>query len=168
MTDSLVISLTVLSALGSGVVAGIFFAFSTFVMSALGRISSEQGISAMQSINVAVLNPAFFSVFFGTALTCFVLAIAAFYRWEDTAMLFVLGGSALYLVLTIGVTIVANVPLNDALAAVKPASAEGHALWTRYLTEWTAWNHVRTAAAIVAMALFIAAIYLQARGDGAP
>jgi len=62
----LLFALTLLGALGAGLVAGIFFAFSAFVMTALGRLPAPKGIAAMQSINVAVLNPAFFSVFFGT------------------------------------------------------------------------------------------------------
>ena len=54
------------AAIGCGLVAGIFFAFSSFVMPALGRIAPEQGINAMQSINVAVLNVGFLSLFVGT------------------------------------------------------------------------------------------------------
>jgi uncharacterized membrane protein len=44
--------------------------------------------------------------------------------------------------------------LNDALAGVKPESAEGARLWATYLTRWTAWNHVRALAALAAAALF--------------
>jgi len=62
--ERLMFALTFLSALGAGLVAGIFFAFSAFIMSALGRLSPAGGISAMQSINVVVLNPLFFAVFF--------------------------------------------------------------------------------------------------------
>jgi uncharacterized membrane protein len=82
MTRPIIVALTVLSALGSGVVAGIWFTFSTFVMMALGRLVPSQGISAMQSINVAVLNPWFFSAFFGTAVACIVLAIFTLFNWS--------------------------------------------------------------------------------------
>ena len=68
--------LTLAAALGAGLVAGIFFAFSAFIMAALKRLPPEGGISAMQSINVAVLNPVFFLVFFGTAVAALILAIA--------------------------------------------------------------------------------------------
>ena len=70
-------ALTFLSALGASLVAGIFFAFSAFIMSALGCLSPAGGISAMQSINVVVLTPLFFAVFFGTAAASLALAIAA-------------------------------------------------------------------------------------------
>ncbi len=55
-------------------------------------------------------------------------------------------------------TIVFNVPLNDALATIKPDSTDGANLWARYLTNWTAWNHVRTAAALAAAAFLTIAL----------
>jgi uncharacterized membrane protein len=150
--------LTFLAALGAGLTAGLLFAFSAFVMDALARLPPEQGIAAMKSINVAVLNPLFFTVFFGTAVLCVVLAVAAFFRWGEADAIYLVAGSLLYLVGTIGVTIALNVPLNDALAAVAPNSAEGAGLWMRYIVNWTAWNHVRTVAALTALASFIIAL----------
>lgn len=150
--------LTFLAALGAGLVAGIFFAFSAFIMTALGRIPAERGISAMQSINVVVLNPMFFLVFFGTAALALVLAIAALVVWPESGARYLFAGSLLYLLGTIFVTIAFNVPLNNELAAVKPASAEGTGVWTRYLSAWTAWNHLRTAASLAAAAAFILAL----------
>ena len=56
------------------------------------------------------------------------------------------------------VTMVRNVPLNHALAAVDPASAHGARIWVRYVTKWTAWNSVRTVAALAAAALLMMAL----------
>src|SRR6476620_3456710 len=70
--------LTFIAALGSGLVPGIFFAFSNFVMKALARLPPAQGIAAMQSMNVIVLN----RWFFGTAACCLALAITTFVRWQ--------------------------------------------------------------------------------------
>ena len=156
--ESLLFALTFLSVLGAGLVAGIFFAFSAFIMSALGRLPPAGGISAMQSINVVVLNPLFFAVFFGTAAASLALAIAALIGWFNASATYLLAGSLLYLVGTILVTIVFNVPLNNRLASVTPGSSEGAAVWTRYLSAWTAWNHVRTAASLAAAASFIMAL----------
>jgi uncharacterized membrane protein len=50
-----------------------------------------------------------------------------------------------------------NVPLNDLLADVEPASAEGVRVWQNYVARWTVWNHVRTVASLAAMASFILA-----------
>jgi uncharacterized membrane protein len=86
--------LTFIAALGSGLVAGIFFAFSNFVMKALARVPPAQGVAAMQSINVVVLNKWFFAVFFGTAVCCLALAIASFVRWQRPGAGYLLAGSS--------------------------------------------------------------------------
>lgn len=156
--DGLLFTLTLLAALGSGLIAGVFFAFSTFVMSALARLPAPQGIAAMQSINVVVLNPWFLGLFFGTAAACIVLVILSFLDWSEPGAIYALAGSLLYLAGSILVTMRANVPLNQALAAAKPEGAEGAALWTRYVSRWTAWNHVRTAGSLAAAAAFILAL----------
>jgi len=145
-------ALKLFSALGCGLIAGVFFAFSTFVMSALARLQPSQGIAAMQSINITVINPWFMAAFLGTAAACIFLAISSLLKWHQPGAAYLLLGSLLYLVGTVGVTIVFNVPLNDALATVKPGSPDGVNLWASYLANWTVWNHVRTAAALAAAA----------------
>ena len=156
--DELMSGLTLAAALGAGLVAGIFFAFSAFIMAALGRLAPEGGISAMQSINVAVLNPMFFFVFFGTAVLALVLTIAALAGWSPSRLLYLLAGSLLYLAGTIFVTIAFNVPLNNRLASIGAKSTEGAGVWKTYISAWTAWNHVRTIAALAACASFIMAL----------
>ena len=94
--------------------AGLFFAFSASVMKALARLPSAEGIAAMQSINVAVLNPVFLAVFVGTAVVCLLVMVASLWRWHSPGTIYVLVGSALYLVGTFSVTMVCNVPKNDA------------------------------------------------------
>jgi uncharacterized membrane protein len=163
MNQRLIFVVTLCSALGCGLVAGIFFAFSTFVMKALGKLPPPQGIAAMQSINVVVINPLFLATFLGTTVLCAVLAGAALFRWHEPGAAWLLAGGLLYVVGTFLVTVVFNVPRNNALAAADPASTDGASLWARYLVSWTAWNHVRTAAAFVASALLIIALWLQAK-----
>jgi len=156
--ERLVYIATFAAALGSGVVAGVFFAFSTFVMGALGRLPQAAGISAMQSINIVVINPVFLSVFIGTAIVSVALTIAALIGWAPPRSLYLVAGGVLYFAGCFLVTMLCNVPLNDALAAVAPDSAEGAKMWARYLTEWTNWNSVRTAASLAASAFFILAL----------
>lgn len=150
--------LKLFSALGCGLIAGIFFAFSTFVMRALAQLQPAQGIAAMQSINITVINPWFLITFFGTAVTCLLLTIASLLKWQQPGAVFLLVGSLLYLFGTVLVTIAFNVPLNDALAIAKPDGPEGAELWASYLTTWTNWNHVRTIAALIAAALLTIAL----------
>ena len=127
-------------------------------MKVLGRLPPEQGIAAMQSINIVVLNPWFFTAFFGTAAVCVILAGYALFHWHLHAASYLLAGSVLYLAGVIVVTVAFNVPLNEALATVKPTSAAGAELWSRYLSVWTGWNHVRTATPLLAAAAFIMAL----------
>ena len=167
MTSYVLFALTLLSALGSGLVAGAFFAFSAFVMGALGRLPAAHGIAAMQSINVVVINPWFLGVFVGTAAACALLVVAALLSWQEPGAMFLLAGALLYFAGTFLATMFFNVPLNDALAAVAPDSSEGASLWSRYLVTWTNWNHVRTIAALAASAVLTIALCLQARGAAA-
>ena len=159
MIDDVFFTLTLLSALGCGLMAGVFFIFSNTVMSALARLQPPQGIAAMQSINRTILNPLFFVAFLGTAATSILLAISLLWRWQQPGAVYLLAGSLLYLVGAILVTIVFNVPMNEALETVEPESVEAANLWTRYLTNWTAWNHVRTVASFLGAVSFILALW---------
>ncbi|HYG65389.1 MAG TPA: anthrone oxygenase family protein [Thermoanaerobaculia bacterium] len=160
MTDAgpWLFALTLVSALGCGLIAGAFFAFSSFVMSALGRLPPASGIAAMQSINIVVINPVFLGVFLGTAAACLGVLISAFLRWPAPGTSYAIAGSALYIAGTFLVTMAFNVPRNNMLAAVDPASHGGARVWAGYLVTWTRWNHVRTAAALAAAALLIMAL----------
>jgi uncharacterized membrane protein len=144
---------TLVTALGCGLVAGVFFAFSTFVMSALKRLPPAHGIAAMQSINELAVTPAFMAALFGTAVACLGLAVWAAISWGGWPTALMIVGGTLYIVGTIGVTIACNVPLNDGLATLHPQGAGAASRWAEYVTKWTAWNHVRTVAALAAAAI---------------
>ena len=151
-------AVTLVTALGCGLVAGVFFAFSTFVMPALKRLPPAHGIAAMQSINELAVTPAFMTALFGTAAACLgLVAWAVISLGERPAALMLVGG-ALYLIGTIGVTIVRNVPLNDELAKLDPQGAEAAGRWDEYVRKWTAWNHVRSAASLAAAATLTIAL----------
>jgi uncharacterized membrane protein len=159
MLNRYLFSLTFTAAIGCGLIAGVFFAFSTFVMPALARLQPDRGIAAMQLINITSINPLFMLALLGTAVACIFLTIMLLLKWHQPDAAYLLVGGLLYLVGTVGVTIAFNVPLNYALAIVKPDSAEGATLWARFLTDWTFWNHVRTLAAIAAAVAFTIALY---------
>jgi uncharacterized membrane protein len=156
--NNLLFALTFLAVLGCGLIAGVFFAFSVSVMKALARLPPAEGIAAMQSINVAILNPLFGVAFFGTAAACVLVVICSLLRWHAPGVVYLLVGGALYLVGCFLVTLVCNVPKNEALAAVTPGTPDSASLWASYLTNWTAWNHVRAAAALAAAASLIIAL----------
>jgi uncharacterized membrane protein len=157
--------LTLGSALGCGIMAGTFFAFSTFVMPALAKLPSSQGIAAMQSINVVVLNRWFLGVFLGTALGCASLSVGSMIHGSGRSTWLVVAGSALYVFGAIGVTVWFNVPLNDALAAQSPDAPDAAAAWRTFVAEWTRWNSIRSAAALAGAALLILGLVERARAS---
>ena len=138
--------------------AGLFFAFSTFVMRALSRLPADHAMAAMQQINAAITTALFGLAFFGTALVCLAIIVATFASALSSlpAALF-LAGSLLYLVGVIGVTIAFNVPLNNALAGSTVAQAADY--WPRYVQAWLAWNHVRTVLATASLLCFAWGLY---------
>ncbi|MEU5889913.1 anthrone oxygenase family protein [Streptomyces sp. NPDC047461] len=151
-------ALTVLGVLGTGLVAGVFCAFSTFVMKGLAELPPAQGVAAMKAINVTALRPAFMLVFAGSAVLCAVIAVVTFVVWPDEGTVELLLGSALYLFGSFGVTMVANVPRNDTLMRLDAGTAEAAAYWPEYVREWTVWNHVRMAASGAAALAYVLAL----------
>lgn len=149
---------TFVAALGSGLIGGVFFAFSSFVLPALARLPGLQGMLAMQSINVVVLNRSFLGVFAGTALACAVVVVDGFWHWSAPGSGLRVSGGLVYLIGSLLVTKELNVPWNDMLAALPSQGAESARAWVRFVSSWGAWNHLRTAASIVAAALLMSAL----------
>ena len=129
--------------------------FLNFCDACPGAAPARSGITAMQSFNITAINPLFMLALFGTAVACLFIVIFALLHWHRSGTIYLSIGSLLYLVGAILVTMLGNVPLNNALAQVKPDSLEGANLWAKYLTDWTFWNHVRTLSALAASATFI-------------
>ncbi|RSU63415.1 DUF1772 domain-containing protein [Sphingomonas koreensis] len=144
-----------IAAIGAFVIGGVFYGFSTFIMQALARVPGPEGIRAMQAINITVINPFFLGLFIGTALLLLGLAVVAGLNFGQPGAIHVLAGAALYVLGCFAVTMVCNVPLNNALAAVDPAGADGAALWARYLRDWVFWNHVRTAGSLAGAVVLV-------------
>lgn len=150
--------LILLGALGTGLVAGVFCGFSTFVMRGLAALPTAQGVAAMNAINVAAVTPAFMLLFAGSAVVCAMIAVVTFVLWPDDGKVELLLGSALYLFGSFGLTMAANVPRNDSLARLEPGTADAAAYWPTYVREWTLWNHVRTLASAAAALVYVLAL----------
>ena len=152
--DNITLAVTISAIAGSGLVAGIFFAFSTFVMKALSQMPASAGIVAMQRINVTVINPLFMLVFLGTPVAGLYLAIVGVIDLSEPGFAYLLAGGAVHIVGSLFVTMAFNVPRNNALARVDPESQEVSGVWSKYIREWTAWNHVRTISSLGSTVLF--------------
>jgi uncharacterized membrane protein len=146
------------SALGCGVMAGVYFAFSTFIMTSLGRLDQAAGIAAMNAINVDIVRSLFMPLFLGTTVAGAALVVMGALRMSEPGAVSMIAGGCLYVIGMFVVTAVFNVPLNEALAAVKPSAPEAGTVWAAYLKDWVFWNHVRTVTSLVASALFIIAL----------
>jgi uncharacterized membrane protein len=160
MNERTIYIMNFVAILGTGMVAGVFLAFSSFVMEGLSRLPVVQGMAAMQQINITVINPLFMGVLFGTALLCAALVFAAWHIGFMPANQLMLLGALMYLLGAIGITMVFNVPLNDGLAAANEQSSESAALWVGYVKNWTFWNSARGIAALVSCALFVRSLTL--------
>lgn len=158
MIDGPYFVLALLAALGSGVMAGVFFAFSTSVVRALASLPPAQGIAAMQKVNVVIVNPLFLGVFMGTAVLSVVVAVITLIAWPDSGAIELLLACVLYLAGALGVTVAANIPRNDRLAKLDPEAPESVEVWQSFVTEWTVWNHVRGGSALAACAAFVLAL----------
>lgn len=142
---------TVVALVGIGMMAGLFFMASVAIMPGLRLLPAPTAVAAMQAINSAILNRVFLTVFGGTAVLCVLLGIAVPFAGQPGG-LWLVAGCLLYVLGGVVVTIVVNVPMNNALAAVDPHSPEGASTWADYAVRWTAWNHARTVACTAATA----------------
>ncbi|MCC5942114.1 MAG: DUF1772 domain-containing protein [Balneolaceae bacterium] len=151
-------TLTFIAAIGSALMAGLFFAFSNFVMQALGQLPPANGISAMQAINKTVQNALFFLVFMGTAAISLFLILNAIIQWvpcQPTRFLF---GGLFYLTCSFLMTVFLHVPLNNRLEQANTHSEKSLNFWDVYLRRWTSWNHIRTLGSLAATVFYIMAM----------
>lgn len=154
MANQLVTVLLIIASVGSGLIGGLFFIFSNTIMSALDRLPNGGGVPAMQRINEVILNPLFFAVFFGTGLLSLVLLVFYLAHLNEPGAAAACVAALVYLLGSVGVTMVCNVPLNNRLAAVSTSARDLTAHWQAYRGPWTRWNHVRTIACLLAAAAF--------------
>lgn len=147
------------SILTYALIGGVFLAFSDFIMRSLARTSGIGGMEAMQSINREVFRWVFMVLFLGMApVSVAFLAYGIVTIYSPTAPIIVLAG-LIYLFGCFGVTIVFNVPMNEALAKMRLADDKAQEYWTgTYLPRWTFWNSVRAVACVAASALLLFAL----------
>jgi len=158
MIDGYPRALTLAVAVGAGLVAGVLFAFSTFVMPALRRLPDSQGLTAMQAINKAAPSSLLFmTALLGTGAVCVGLGISALTRLDEPSAAYELVGCVLYLG-CVAITAIYHVPRNDLLALVDPAGTGAGDMWQHYLRGWTAWNHVRTLTAVASSVVLVLAL----------
>jgi uncharacterized membrane protein len=161
MPEPLIEALLWAGVLGAGLMAGVYFAFSSFVMAALAGLPEGQGAAAMRAVNRVILRSAFMPLFFGTTLLAALLALAGALRWDAPGAAPLLAGGLLYLLGMFGCTVAFNVPLNRRLDRQLDRQGQAHddeGVWADYLVRWTRRNHLRTLASAASCLLFVWAL----------
>ena len=145
-----------LSVLAFALLGGVFLAFSDFIVRSLDRAGTPGGVAVMQSINREVFRYVFMSLFLGMVPVSLLITGYAALGLNGSASTLIAAAGAIYLFGAFGVTVVFNVPLNNALAAMDSNAASTQDFWGRiYLPRWTFWNSVRTAACSAASGLML-------------
>lgn len=140
--------LTAAATVGSGLLAGVFFAFSAFVMAGLRRLPEPAGATAMRSINVTAQCPPLMIALFGVSVLCVVVIVRALTTWSQPGAGWLLTGAALTIAGALGVTAAVNVPLNDRLES-------GTVTWSSFLAAWDPANHARTILCLAGCAVLL-------------
>jgi uncharacterized membrane protein len=157
-------ALLALSLLATALAAGFFYAYSVSVMPGLDAAEPASAVRAMQGINAVVRTPVFAFAFFGALGFPLLAAAACAATGRRLAAALVLAAAAVYGLGVFAVTFVVHIPLNEALAAARPAdAAAAAATWEDYTGRWTAWNHLRAAASAVALGPAAAALIAALR-----
>jgi uncharacterized membrane protein len=131
------LNLTRAGAVGTGLMAGLFLAFSTAVMPALERLPAHEGAAAMQHINRDIQNPWFVVAFLGSTIAAGAVAVSTVWTWDEGSPGLRLAGGALFVLGNFVVTVAYHIPRNDRLD-------RSAAYWSTFLDEWVPANHVRT------------------------
>lgn len=152
-------SLYLVTALAAALMAGFFFSFSVVVMDGLEAVPPLDGMRAMQAINMAVPGPWFGLAFFGTPLLCLLVVLSLLWPAGRSLGGWIAAlGAVLYIALVFAITLIKNVPMNQALATATDAGA-----WQNFLPPWTYWNHVRTIGSLAASCLLALGYALGSR-----
>lgn len=139
----------------TGLMAGLFYAWSCSVMPGFARLSDREFVAAMQAGNRAIQNPVFFAAFFGAPL---FLIVSTVLFYGSARFYPLLAASVIYLTGNFGVTIAGNVPLNNRLETFDSNSATDEEIKRQranFERRWTNLNHIRAVASTIALILVV-------------
>lgn len=155
MSDLILVLALAISAIGAGLMAGVYFAFSAFIMRAFDQLDAVRAADAMNAINAVILRSWFMVLFFGTTLLYAVLAVAAVIVPDIQARWLLFATGLIYVCGMFVCTALFNVPLNNRLAATTEDENAKAKTWPVYYDRWTRWNHLRSVCSLVTMVLSI-------------
>ena len=146
----------------TGLIAGLMYSYACSVNPGLAAVPDRAYLQSMQSINTAILNPAFFVCFLGLLLLFPMAAWSVFSQPDKTCFWLLAVAGGIYLAGVFGVTMAGNVPLNDRLAAFDLHSASATQLESMRQSFAPAWNRLhlfRTIASVVSFLLAVISLF---------
>ena len=149
MLDSMIAIPLFIAAIGAGLMAGVYFAFSGFIMRAFDQLGAIAAADAMNSINEVILRSGFMILFWVSTGLYAALAVLALVDDNTPARGWLLAAGLIYVVGMFVCTAAFNVPLNNRLAAAKDDAAKLET-WPQYYRDWTRWNHLRALCSLAA------------------
>lgn len=153
MFDSWFAVATLTAAIGAGLMAGVYFAFSGFIMRSFDQLGAEKATEVMNVINEIILRSWFMALFFGSSLLYALLSLIALTNTEIPGRWLVISAGLVYVIGMFLCTAIFNVPLNNRLAAAGENQRSLTAMWALYYLQWTRWNHIRTASSLLSFLL---------------
>lgn len=141
-----------IAAISTGLMAGIYFTFSVFVMASLKALPDGTAVASMNSINRVILKSGFMPLFFGSSLLAFLLLFVD----AGDSSIWLISAGVVYLLGMLVCTMAFNIPMNNHLKAV--TSQNESRVWQHYVIYWTRWNHVRTISSLLACLFYMLAL----------
>ena len=155
MFDSIIALSLTIAAISAGLMAGVYFAFSGFIMRSLDQLGAAPAADAMNAINEVILRSWFMALFFGSTLLYVVLAAVAVFNTNLAGRWLLFAAGLIYVLGMFVCTALFNVPLNNRLAEAGSDDNAKAEAWTYYFKHWTLWNHLRSVCSLSAVALSI-------------
>ena len=141
---------------------GFFFAWSVSVILGTKKVGDFTYLETMQHINKEILNPVFFTVFFGSLIMLFLNAYLQ--NNNKPEFWFILLAAILYLVGIFGVTAFGNVPLNNELEALdinQMTLSELTNFRSYFESNWNQYHHIRTISGMISFILLLISIFIK-------
>ena len=155
MYDSMIALSLTIAATGAGLMAGVYFAFSGFIMRSLDQLGAAQAADAMNAINEIILRSWFMALFFGSTLLYAVMAVLAAFDADLVGRWLLLAAALIYVAGMFLITALFNMPLNNRLADAKNDDSAKAGTWPHYFKYWTRWNHLRSVCSLATLVLSI-------------
>jgi uncharacterized membrane protein len=150
----------ILATFTMGLVTGAFALYAHAIMPGLKTTDDRTFVAAFQSIDRAIINPWFMLTGFAGALVLTALALVT--QLGRDPLPYIAAALALYVVVVV-ITLVVNVPLNDAIKAATNLDDAAAIRERFHEARWAAWNLVRVVASSAAFLLLTYSLIVYGR-----